>query len=73
MTPAPVLMKIRRALLVSAPLLLGTTWATASHFYAGLYASPTGILELHRTPEGALLRATCATATASPRCPRSRS
>ena len=50
-------MRIRHALLLSLPLLLSaTTRATASHFYAGLYASANGVLELHRTPEGSLLR-----------------
>lgn len=47
-------MTLRRASLFLIPLLLGTTWATAAHDYAGLYSSPTGVLELHRTPEGGL-------------------
>jgi len=47
-------MNSRRACLFLAYLLLGATWATASHFYAGLYSSPSGVLELHRIPEGAL-------------------
>jgi ketosteroid isomerase-like protein len=47
-------MKLRLVLLFLVPFLLGTTWASASHFYAGLYASATGVLELHRAPEGAL-------------------
>jgi ketosteroid isomerase-like protein len=46
----------RRACLFLAPLLLGTSWATPPQYYAGVYASPTGVLELHRAPESDLLR-----------------
>jgi ketosteroid isomerase-like protein len=44
----------RRSCLFLVFLLLRAASATASHFYAGLYASPTGVLELHRGPDGAL-------------------
>jgi ketosteroid isomerase-like protein len=43
-----------RRVLFLVSLLLGATSATASHFYAGLYSSPTGIVELHRGDDGAL-------------------
>jgi ketosteroid isomerase-like protein len=45
---------LRRALRLLGPLLLAASSATASHFYAGLYASSTGLVELHRGHEGAL-------------------
>lgn len=47
-------MRLRLALRLLGPLLLAATSAAASHFYAGLYSSPTGVLELHRGHEGKL-------------------